>query len=48
MGVGTASASNLSFIVEPKQSASIPRGYTGAIQGVWAADGSGYAHITTY
>jgi hypothetical protein len=48
LGAGTASPSNLSFIVEAKQEKSIPRGYTGPINGVWAADGSGYAHITVY
>ena len=45
---GTASASNMSFIVEPKANAEVPHDYVnGAISAVWAADGSGYLHITT-
>jgi len=48
LGIGTASASNMSFIIEPKQSAHVPEGYTGPVQGVWAADGAGYAFVTTY
>lgn len=45
---GTASASNHSFSLAENESASVPQSYTGPINGVWAGDGSGYAHITAY
>jgi hypothetical protein len=45
---GTAAASNMSLILEPKANAQVPQEYVnGAISAVWAADGSGYLHITT-
>lgn len=45
---GTASASNMSFILATKANAEIPQEYVnGAITAVWAAGGAGYLHITT-
>jgi len=42
---GTASTTD--FSVSLAQNASITlTGYAGAITGIWAADGTGYAHVT--
>ena len=49
LDAGTASASNMSFILPSKANSRIPDEYVnGAISAVWAADGSGYLHITTF
>jgi hypothetical protein len=45
---GTASATNYSFSLAANENASIPSAYTGPVNGIWAADGTGYAQITTY
>lgn len=45
LGAGTASSTNYSFSLAQNENACVP-GYTGAAQGVWAADGSGSAYIT--
>lgn len=42
---GTASATNFSFSLAQNENAVI-EGYRGAVKGIWAADGSGSAHIT--
>jgi hypothetical protein len=45
---GTASASNLSAILIAKDVIEVPKQYVkGRIMGIWAADGSGSAHMTT-
>lgn len=45
---GTASASNMSLLIASGESVQIPQEYVnGAFSAVWAADGSGYLHITT-
>jgi hypothetical protein len=44
---GTASSSAYSFSLAQNENATL-RGYTGEITGVWAADGSGSAHVTEY
>lgn len=45
---GTASTTNFSFSLAQNENASVPESYTGPIKGIWAADGSGSAHITSY
>ena len=48
LGDGTASASNLSFVLAAKENALVPQGFENhAVNVVWAADGSGYLHVTT-
>lgn len=42
---GTASATNFSFSLAQNENAEVLN-YRGAIKGIWAADGSGSAHIT--
>lgn len=45
---GTASVSNYSFYLDTGE-ASVPIvGYTGEVTGVWAADGTGSARLTTW
>lgn len=46
LGTGTASATNFTATVAPNGYYEVPYGYTGAIQGAWAADGAGSALIT--
>ena len=45
---GTASTTNFSFSLAQNENAEIPLSYTGVIKGIWAADGTGFAHITVY
>jgi hypothetical protein len=46
--IGTASATNLSIIIEPKANAAVPQEYVnGGISVIWAGDGTGSLHITT-
>jgi hypothetical protein len=47
MGSGTASTTDYSFSLDQYQNAERVN-YQGEILGIWAADGSGYAHITEY
>lgn len=47
MGVGTASSTNYSFSLPQNANAMLPD-YEGDLQGVWAADGTGAAMVTTY
>jgi hypothetical protein len=47
LGTGTASSSNKSFTLAQDEDA-ILYGYDGPITGIWAGDGSGSAHITTF
>lgn len=44
---GTASATNFTFSLAQNENAEIT-GYSGAVNGIWAGDGSGSAHITTF
>ncbi len=44
---GTASATNKSFTLAQNANAFLDH-YDGTIMGIWAADGSGSAHITSY
>ena len=44
---GTASATNKSFTLASNANAFLGR-YDGPISAVWAADGSGSLHVTTY
>lgn len=49
VGGGTASATNLSVIVAATTGYwEAPYGFTGAITGIWAADGAGSAYVTEY
>ena len=49
VGGGTASATNLSVIVAATNGYwEAPFGFTGAITGIWAADGTGSAFVTEY
>lgn len=45
LGTGTASATNYTFTVAPNSDRTVSD-YTGAVQGIWAADGSGAALLT--
>lgn len=45
---GTASTTNFSISLAQYENCSVPQSYTGPIKGIWAADGSGSAHITSY
>jgi hypothetical protein len=46
---GTAAANNMSFILTAKSNAAVPKEYVnGEINAIWAADGSGYLHITVF
>ena len=47
LGSGTASSSNFSFSLAQNANAHVP-GYTGEVNGVWSADGSGAAKVTEY
>lgn len=47
LDAGTASATNYSFSLAQNENAQIV-GYAGTVKGIWAGDGSGYAHITTF
>lgn len=42
---GTASATDFSYSLAQNEKAEV-MGYEGAITGIWAGDGSGYAHVT--
>jgi hypothetical protein len=45
---GTAAANNMSIVIPTMEAVKIPQEYVnGAFAAVWAADGSGYLHITT-
>lgn len=46
LGTGTASASNHSFSLGENENALIEN-HSGEVNVVWAADGSGYLHVTT-
>lgn len=48
LGGGTASATNYSVKLFTDDYFEIPYGFTGAITGIWAADGSGVALVTEY
>lgn len=48
LGGGTASATNYSVKLFTDDYFEIPFGFTGAITGIWAADGSGAALVTEY
>lgn len=43
---GTASSANYSFSLATNESAQVA-GYSGVVKGIWAADGSGNALVTT-
>jgi hypothetical protein len=43
LGVGTASSSNKHYVLNNNDTWECPAGYTGDVQGVWTADGSGAA-----
>jgi hypothetical protein len=47
LGAGTASATNYSFALDEGEDARI-EGFTEAVMGLWAGDGSGSARITEY
>lgn len=48
LGGGTASATNYSVKLFTDDYFEVPYGFTGAITGIWAADGSGVALVTEY
>lgn len=48
VGGGTASATNFSVALAQNAHWEAPYGFTGAITGIWAADGSGVALVTEY
>lgn len=45
---GTVSAALYSVSVAPNSAFTVPFGYTGAISGIWTADGSGSARVTEF
>ncbi len=45
---GTATTANYSVAVAANANYSVPFGYTGAITGIWGADGSGNANVTEF
>ena len=45
---GTPSATNLNYSVPTNGYYEVPFGYTGAIRGAWAADGTGAAKVTEF
>lgn len=45
---GTPSATNLNASIATNGYLEVPGGYTGAIRGAWAADGTGAAKITEF
>ncbi len=45
---GTPSATNLNTSIPTNGTLDVPGGYTGAIRGAWAADGTGAAKITEF
>jgi len=47
LGSSAATTTSYSFSLAQNENAHV-NGYTGAITGIWAADGSGSAHITEY
>lgn len=47
LGSGTASTTDFSFSLAQNENAERTN-FTGEVRGIWAADGSGYAHITEY
>jgi len=48
IGGGTASATNFSVQVAANGYFEMPYGFTGAVTGIWAVDGSGAALVTEY
>lgn len=48
LGGGTASTSNYTVKLFTDDYFQVPFGFTGAITGIWAADGSGSARVTEY
>lgn len=47
LGSSAATTTSYSFSLAQNEVAGL-QGYTGAITGIWAADGTGSAHITEY
>lgn len=48
LSAGTAASSRCQYSVASGQTFEVPFGYTGAITGVWAADGSGLADVVEF
>jgi hypothetical protein len=45
---GTVTSANYSVSVAANANYNVPFGYTGAITGIWAGDGSGNANVTEF
>lgn len=48
LGAGTVSSTVFTVKVAANSYYEVPFGFTGVLTGLWAADGSGYAHVTEF